>query len=141
MNILLACDGSPNALRAAHWVADLANSLKRPPNVVVINVHDDLPYRNAERFIQPGQVREILAEQSERDSIGVLNVLRNAGIVPIARYLVGPVAKTILEVAGSEQCDLLVMGQKGRSAVANLLMGSVSTHVLAGTRTPVVLVK
>jgi nucleotide-binding universal stress UspA family protein len=53
----------------------------------------------------------------------------------------GHVATEIVALAKSGKYDLLVLGAKGRSAVADLLLGSVAQRVLATAPIPVLLVK
>jgi sulfate permease, SulP family len=51
------------------------------------------------------------------------------------------VARTILRVAGDKKCDLIVMGTRGRSPAASVLLGSETEQVLIETRVPVLAVK
>jgi nucleotide-binding universal stress UspA family protein len=53
----------------------------------------------------------------------------------------GHVAQEIVACANDGKFDLIVMGSKGRSAFADLLLGSVAQRVLATAKQPVVLVK
>ena len=52
----------------------------------------------------------------------------------------GPAARTILEVASEENASLIVLGTRGPSSAAELLLGSVSTEVLRLARCPVLAV-
>ena len=60
----------------------------------------------------------------------------------LARGLVreGPAARTILEVADEENASLIILGARGPSSAAELLLGSVSTEVLRFARCPVMVV-
>jgi nucleotide-binding universal stress UspA family protein len=51
------------------------------------------------------------------------------------------VAQEIVDQADQGKFDLIVMGHKGRSALRDLLIGSVAQRVLAMAKTPVLLVK
>ena len=53
----------------------------------------------------------------------------------------GHVATEIVALAKSGKYDLLVLGAKGRNAVADLLLGSVAQRVLATAPIPLLLVK
>jgi nucleotide-binding universal stress UspA family protein len=52
----------------------------------------------------------------------------------------GQAARTILEVASEESASLIVLGTRGPSSAAELLLGSVSTEVLRLARCPVLAV-
>jgi nucleotide-binding universal stress UspA family protein len=54
---------------------------------------------------------------------------------------VGPAGETIAKLADEGQFDLLVMGTHGHGALGKLVMGSVSTQVLAHSTIPVLLVR
>ncbi|HTJ95958.1 MAG TPA: universal stress protein, partial [Rhodocyclaceae bacterium] len=55
--------------------------------------------------------------------------------------LIGHISEEIVKFAASGKFDLIVMGSKGRSGLADLLMGSVAQRVLATAKQPVLLVK
>jgi len=50
-------------------------------------------------------------------------------------------AKKIVETAGKEKVELIVMGKKGQSALEKLLIGSVANHVLRHSPAPVLVTK
>jgi nucleotide-binding universal stress UspA family protein len=54
---------------------------------------------------------------------------------------VGVVADVVADVATKGRYDLLVMGSHGHSSLANLVMGSVATKVLARCSTPALIVR
>ena len=54
---------------------------------------------------------------------------------------VGPAGETIAKVAESGKYDLIVMGTHGHGSLGKLVMGSVSTQVLANCQVPVLLVR
>lgn len=60
-----------------------------------------------------------------------------------ATYLLreGPVAETIIEVAGIMQVDLIAMSTHGRSGVLRLLLGSVTEKVVHDSPIPVMLIR
>jgi len=53
----------------------------------------------------------------------------------------GPIAPEIVACAKAGKFDLIVLGSKGRGAIADLLLGSVAQRVLATAAGPVLLVK
>jgi nucleotide-binding universal stress UspA family protein len=55
-------------------------------------------------------------------------------------HAVGQAAQAIAHKAESEGFDLVVMGTHGHSSLAQVVMGSVATGVLARCKVPVLLV-
>ena len=53
----------------------------------------------------------------------------------------GDPAETVLDIAEEEESDLIVMGSRGFGTFRRLLMGSVSSQVLAQAHCPVLVVK
>ncbi|MBK9710751.1 MAG: universal stress protein [Kouleothrix sp.] len=53
----------------------------------------------------------------------------------------GPVAEAIVQAAGDEQIDVVVMATHGRSGLKRVVYGSVAEHVLRVSAKPVLLVR
>jgi len=53
----------------------------------------------------------------------------------------GQVAQSIAKAAADADCELIVLGSKGRSAIKDLLIGSVAQRVASLSDVPVTLVK
>ncbi len=141
MKVLLATDGSQNADRAARWLVGLKSELNVPLEVFVACVHDDTPYRGAMRHLGRADVEAALKEQATNDAASVRAILVEGGLTPVLRPEIGPIAHTLVEIAKRDGCAMIVMGQKGRSTLANLLMGSIATRVLSISDVPVTLVR
>ena len=60
-------------------------------------------------------------------------------VIPVVRC--GPATETILEYVSEKTVDLIVMGAKGRSALASMLMGSVAEDLMKEAPCPVVTVR
>ena len=58
-----------------------------------------------------------------------------------AKMLRGQVAQSIAKAAADADCELIVLGSKGRSAIKDLLIGSVAQRVASLSDVPVTLVK
>jgi nucleotide-binding universal stress UspA family protein len=56
-------------------------------------------------------------------------------------FKVGPAADVISDAARKGDYDLLIMGSHGHGTLANLVMGSVATKVLARCSTPALLIR
>ncbi len=75
------------------------------------------------------KLSEVLKKGADRDLKYVL----------VTRF--GSAATTLLEYAAQEDIDLIIMGSHGRTALANILLGSVAEHVFRHAPCPVLTVK
>ncbi|MGQ9488250.1 MAG: universal stress protein [Armatimonadota bacterium] len=131
--ILLATDGSQNALKAAQWTANLAKTYGAKVTVLHV-VH--IPAALAGSTVLPGGATDVamVTRLMEQAAEGVMTVttpvLEEAGIEYNTRIEYGHTAETIVKVANEEEADLIVMGSRGLTAASALLLGSVSHKVL-----------
>ena len=63
------------------------------------------------------------------------------GVSVTSEVMVGTPASAICDAAVGRRCDLIVMGTHGHSALGNIVLGSVTTGVLAHCRVPVLLIR
>jgi nucleotide-binding universal stress UspA family protein len=81
------------------------------------------------------------AEESEKVLAPVVKFLGRQGVQLKTISKVGPAGETIAKTAESGKFDLVVMGTHGHGSLGKLVMGSVSTQVLANCTVPVLLVR
>jgi nucleotide-binding universal stress UspA family protein len=142
MKILVATDGSKHALHAVEYAAKLVRLLRSAANpITLVSVHDDVGLRNAKSFVGSAKVADYLREQSEKELKPARRLLDAAGVKHDMEIRTGHIAQQIVDCAKDGKYDLIVMGAKGRSAIADLLLGSVAQRVLATAKQPVILVK
>lgn len=141
MKVLVATDGSKHALRAVKYAATLAGLLRQACSITLISVHDDTGLRHAKAFVGSEQVADYLRELSDKELKPARKVLDLAGVKHDAEIRTGHVAQEIVDCAAAGKFDMIVLGAKGRSAIADLLVGSVAQRVMAIAKQPVVLVK
>lgn len=142
MKILVAVDGSKNSLRAVKYAARLAHLMRTASNkITLISVHDDTGLRHAKAFVGSAEVADYLRELSEKELKPARKLLDTDGIGHDMEIRTGHVAQEIVACADKGKFDMIVLGSKGRSAVADLLIGSVAQRVLATAKQPVVVVK
>jgi len=141
MKILVASDGSDHALNAAKFAATIAADLRSDSIVTLISVHDDVAFRHASQFVGRSEVENYLRERSREELQPAREVLDASGIRHDMAILIGHVVDEIVAFADAGGYDMIVLGSKGRSGIADLLIGSIAQRVLATARQPVLLVK
>lgn len=134
--ILFANEGSPAADRALLYVEHLA----RYNEAEVLVVH---AYQVPQRYLST-DVYEELHSAFEKAAWAVVDdavqELVNGDILARGMVREGHAAQTILEIAGEENVSLIILGTRGPSSAAELLLGSVSAEVLRHARCPVLAV-
>lgn len=142
MKILVATDGSKPALRAVKYAGKLVRQLSSTSSsITLISVHDDAGLRHAKAFVGREAVADYLRELSEEDLRPARKLLDAAGIKHNMEMRTGHVAQEIVQCAEAGRFDLIVLGAKGRGAIADLLLGSVGQRVLATANAPVLLIR
>jgi nucleotide-binding universal stress UspA family protein len=142
MKILVATDGSKNALRAVKYAAELLGSnTDKAKSITLISVHDDAGLRHAKAFVGKEAVADYLRELSEKELKPAMKALDALGIKHDMVMLVGNASQEIVAHGQKGKYDMIVLGSKGRSAIADMLLGSVAQRVLTQAKQPVVLVK
>ena len=142
MKILLAVDGSKYSMDAVNCVIEHADWYREKPVVELVTVH--LPVPKLPRMglvVSKSQIQRYYEEEGEALLAAAKKKLGAAGIAYQAKVLVGTVAESIVEHASKARCDLIVVGTRGHTAAANLVLGSVATKVLHLATIPVLLVK
>lgn len=81
---------------------------------------------------QPYRDQEISHIMSESDKLihPFLQRIQNAGVPVEDRIMEEPAGAVIADIARIEQCDLIVMGSRGLTNLASLIIGSVTNRVL-----------
>jgi nucleotide-binding universal stress UspA family protein len=137
--ILVACDGSANAVRAVRYAADLAKKLPES-QLQLLYVRDPIVVR--ECALLPEQERKKLV-CAEADHIlqEARQVLTAEGVPWKECFRTGSPANEIALQARESGCDAIVMGTRGMGPIASVMIGSVATHTVHLVHVPVTLVK
>jgi nucleotide-binding universal stress UspA family protein len=138
--ILLPVDGSEGSARAARHVAGIAAMVK-DLEVHLINVQplgDDWMVR---RTIKPEELAKMEKEWGESAIAPARKILKAAGVACVEHIEQGEIAPTVARLAQELACDQIVMGTHGRSALGDLVLGSVAVKVLHLAKVPITLVK
>jgi nucleotide-binding universal stress UspA family protein len=137
--ILVAYDGSDSAEKAFDFALGTACPGAVQPDIVVLSV------------VQPpdaaaaGSAVEIVVNEMKRYYDGLLKALREKAaekkVEVKTEVAVGHPAEEILKFAKEGYCDMIVVGQVGKSKVETWLLGSVSRRVVTYAPCTVVVVK
>ena len=140
MNILLAVDGSPYTKKMLAYLAAHEEMLGAGHTYTSLTVQPQLPPR-ARAALGKEVVDRYYQEEGEKVLAPVGKFLGRHGVDARSMIKVGAAGETIAKVAQSGKFDLIVMGTHGHGALGKLVMGSVSTQVLAKCDVPVLLVR
>ena len=84
---------------------------------------------------------ELYAEESAKVLDPVTKFLAQSGITVHTRAEIGPAGTTIAKIAEDDKFDLIIMGTHGHGSLGKLVMGSVTTQVLAHCKVPLLIVR
>ncbi|MBY0411344.1 MAG: universal stress protein [Burkholderiaceae bacterium] len=140
MNILLAVDGSPYTKKMLAYLATHEELLGSSHSYTVLTVQAPLPTR-ARAALGKSVVDTYYAEEADKILAPVSKFLTRHGVIAQRVVKVGAVGESIAKVADTGKFDLLVMGSHGHGAIATLVMGSVTTQVLAQCKVPLLIVR
>ena len=141
--VMVPVDFSEASRRALAWAFEYAARL--PVAIHLVHVVEDrmgdiVPSRARERFEAEvkavmqeaeGELKRMIPDEAERAKLGV-----------ISEHVVrGAPAAEILRLSKKLEAGLIVMGSRGRHALAELLLGSVADKIVRAARCPVVVVK
>jgi nucleotide-binding universal stress UspA family protein len=141
-HLLVPLDGSPTSEAALTHAIALARTCGAV--LTVMTVYDPFPMIAAAAEYGSYQVQ--LAEDLRLEAELTVNAARTraeaADLTVTARVVdLKTVWRAILDVAQSDQADLIVMGSHGRSGLDKLVMGSETQRVLQHTHLPVLVVR
>jgi nucleotide-binding universal stress UspA family protein len=126
--ILLPVDGSQYCLAAVRQAAALAQACREmEPSLTLLHVVDlDILGMKLQEGVQD------LVKEGENILAGVRDILQNAGLEGCwqAKLVSGPPAQAIVQHAEEGGYPLVMMGSKGHSALASLILGSVTNSVV-----------
>lgn len=140
MNILLAADGSTYTKRMLAYVAAHEDWLGTNHQYTVVHATPKISGRAA-AFIDGDTIRSYYRDEAEKVFKPIRAFFKQRHIDAVFVGMAGPVAESIAKQASAASCDLLMMGSHGHGNLANLVMGSVATQVLARCKVPVLLVR
>ncbi|MCI5851639.1 MAG: universal stress protein [Sutterellaceae bacterium] len=140
MKILLPIDGSEYSRNAIEFVASRATLLGTAQSLELLNIQVPLPAR-ASRLVGRDALDRYYEEEADKVFAAARKILQQEHLTVTETYAVGAPDEKIAAEAEKTKADLIVMGSRGLSPLKGLIMGSVTTGVLARTRCPILLLR
>ena len=135
--ILVPTDGSDFAKKAQQHALFLSKACGA--EILAVSVTENNFVNGLPLEDEVYQLNQILKEQSE-ENLKEFDRLNDEDIKITHVIREGSPAKVILEVAGEEDVDLIVMGSSGRSGFDRFIMGSVADKVVNSAKCAVLVV-
>jgi nucleotide-binding universal stress UspA family protein len=142
LRILLPVDGSPSAVRATQKLIETLDWYREAPAIDLLAVHLPLPkVPNMGAFVSKEMIQKYYDDECAAMLAPSRALLDAAAVRYAVHQRVGPIAETIVEHATQSGADVIYMGTRGRSALASMALGSVTTRVLHLAHVPLVLIR
>jgi nucleotide-binding universal stress UspA family protein len=139
LRVLVPTDGSEPSHRATLYLLDLA-ARGLSIDVHLLNVQPAVR-GGAASFVPHTDIESYHRDEGMKVLAESLHAIEAAGLKPHAHIGVGDPGETVLAFARRLNCDQIVMGTRGHSAVTTLLLGSVAQHVVSQAAVPVTLLR
>ncbi len=140
MKILVAVDLSESTQMIVKKAKEIAKEL----SAKVWILHNAEPEPGVVEFkVDPQTARESLSKKFHDEHRKIQKIakrLRKAGLNTTALLVHGATVEIILKEASKLDVDMIVIGSHGRSAMYQLLVGSVSEGILHKSRCPILVI-
>ncbi|MFA4885746.1 MAG: universal stress protein [Desulfotomaculaceae bacterium] len=142
--ILLASDGSDNALRAAEFTAGLVSMAPAiKVTVLVVNeMLETMKYYSPLRSPVIFEEVEIFFKDKTQDALDrTIKIFKELKIEVEGIVKVGNPAQDVVDFAREEGFDQIVVGSRGMGSLKGIVLGSVSSKIVHLAGCPVTVVK
>lgn len=138
--ILIPIDGSQNSLRALAYAIAKMPEYKNAPELHLVNVQTPL-HGGISGFVDAAQLKQWHQDEANQALASARAQLQQAGLAFREHIFVGDPADTIARHANEQGYDEIVIGTRGHTPMASMLLGSVSSKLLHLATMPIVLVR
>lgn len=140
MKVLFAMDGSEFTMRAVDFLTKHRDLLKDVERLLCLHVVLPLPPAEERSILEQMRIEHV--DRAHGYPVGdAVQALIEAGYPAELMETAGEPSDEIVAAAKTEAIDLIVMGSHGRGALAQVVMGSVATKVLAKSTFPVLILR
>jgi nucleotide-binding universal stress UspA family protein len=140
MKILVPVDGSPFTKRMLAYLAAHDEWLGPAHQYTLLHVTPAVPPRAA-AVLDKTTLQAYYAEESEKVFKPIRTFFAKQKLNAEFVAKVGPAADVIAALAAKGQFDLIMMGSHGHGVLGSMVLGSVTTKVMAHCETPVLIVR
>ncbi|EGJ09717.1 MULTISPECIES: universal stress protein [Rubrivivax] len=140
MKILAAVDGSQFTKRMLAYLAAHDDWFGGQHQYTIVNAVGAVPPRAA-AVLDKAVLKSHYEDEAEKVFKPIRAFFAKQGIKADFVYKVGPAADVVVALAEKGDYDLVVLGSHGHGSLANLVLGSVATKVLARCKTPALLIR
>jgi nucleotide-binding universal stress UspA family protein len=130
--VVFGTDGSLESWNAVIWLRQLPDKIR--PAVKVASVIPPLPLESirvpARAVAVYDQVEVVLRREAQKLATRVAGTLRKAGFTAEEIVMSGPPAAELVELAGRERANLIIVGSRSGRGAREYFMGSVADTVV-----------
>ena len=135
--ILLPVDDSEYSALACRYAVEIA--IKTGAAVIILHCHEEVEPRLLEDGAK--EVLDPIIDESNKILSSYADMMKKAGVNCSRRLVKGSPGDQIPWVARQEKSDLVIMGSKGHSNLAGIVIGSVTHKVLEQSPCPILVVR
>ena len=140
MKILVAVDGSPISSKAVKFAINLVRQLAEPAKLTLF--YADPPLLNAASIkLGPTALKEYHDGNVQFATKTARAAFNRAHVDFDEEKVVAIPAEAIVRFAQKGKYDMIIMGSRGRSGLTGLLLGSVTSKVIANCEIPVTIAR
>ncbi|GAB4122053.1 MAG: universal stress protein [Sideroxydans sp.] len=141
MKWLIPVDGSAQSLHAVEQAILLAATMKRVPQLLLLNVQWNVATVNVKLLFDQQVIDDYQREQGLQ-ALQSARALLDAAQLPYQYHIsIGRPAEAILQYATAQKVSLILMGAQGKEGLVQWLIGSVAERVLRLSTVPVMVVR
>lgn len=139
LKVLVPVDDSEKALSAVRHAASMFKG-HRVSQVVLLNVQAPLEQGHACAYHSWDELRKLEEERGEAALRPACDILDCAGAAYVTQVKLGKVVPTISEAVAANDCNAIVMGTAGHTAIGTLMATRLANKLVRTSHVPVIVV-